>query len=499
MSKLNKKPETIKSKIAKHPDLTSNEEGGVAFKANKKTKLMLRVISSLISEDGFYKSGKELDEDLCKSIHKVAEKDPAFILKLALYARTNLYLRTAPMVLLGEFAMSEGRGKVPNARRAVTNTIRRADEINELLAYVIEQNKTRHAFKGKLPMVIKNGVADAFNKFNAYQFSKYNRDTALTFKDAIFLTHPSPKNKEQEHIFAEIVDEKLAPADTWEVALSTKGASKETWTNVIPVMPFMAKIRNCKNFLERGVDVAPIIKTLTNPEAVHNSKQFPYRFFNAYREIEEIPGSDKLQDAINDAMEISVDNIPVFPGITFVASDNSGSMHSGVSGKSKIRLIEIAALFSAIVKKKSEESIISAFGQTFATIPCSSRDSILTNMKKIMNKEVGHSTNAYLAIQYLNDKKIKVDRIVIFSDMQCYNTHGYSESIYSELVKYKHNINPNVYTYSFDLSSYGTLQIPDNESRVCTAGGFSDKVLNFIPKFEQDKVDMLEEIEKIEL
>ena len=53
--------------------------------------------------------------------------------------------------------------------------------------------------------------------------------------------------------------------------------------------------------------------------------------------------------------------------------------------------------------------------------------------------------------------------------------------------------------YSFDLASYGTLQVPDDESRVCTAGGFSDKVLNFIPKFEQDKVDMLEEIEKIEL
>jgi len=116
-----------------------------------------------------------------------------------------------------------------------------------------------------------------------------------------------------------------------------------------------------------------------------------------------------------------------------------------------------------------------------------------------MNKDVGHSTNAYLAIKYLNDNKIKVDRIVIFSDMQCYSTSGRNESIYEELVKYKRNINPNVYTYSFDLASYGTLQIPDDESRVCTAGGFSDKVLSFIPKFEQDKIDMLEEIENTKL
>ena len=499
MSKLNKKPESIKSKVIKHPDITSNEEGGIAFKANKKTKLMLRVISSLISENGFYKSGKQLDEDLRKSIHKVAEKDPAFILKLALYARTNLYLRTAPMVLLGEFGMSEGRGQVPNARRAVTNTIQRADEITELLAYVIEQNKTRHAFKGKLPMVIKNGVADAFNKFGAYNFSKYDRHGTVTFKDAIFLTHPKPKDEDQEAIFNDIVNETLKSADTWEVALSTKGASKETWTNVLPVMPFMARLRNCKNLLEHGVDIAPVIKMLKDPKAVQNSKQFPYRFFSAYREIEDIPGSDKLQDAINDAMELSVANVPMFPGITFVASDNSGSMRSPVSDKSKVERIEIAALFSAIVKKKSEDAIVSAFGSTFKIVPCSSRDSILTNMKKIKNANVDHATNAYLAIQYLNDNKIHVDRIVLFSDMQCYSTHGYNYSIYEELVKYKRNVNPNVYTYSFDLASYGTLQIPDDESRVCTAGGFSDKVLSFIPKFEQDKMNMLEEIEKIEI
>ena len=503
MSKLNKKPESVKLKVENHKDITSNEEGGIAFKANKKTKLMLRVISSLISEDGFYKSGKQLDADLLKSIHKVAEKDPAFILKLALYARNELYLRTAPMVLLGEFAMSEGRGQVSNARRAVTNTIRRADEINELLAYVIEQNKERKAYGGKIPHVIKHGVADAFNKFNAYQFSKYNRDTALTFKDAIFLTHPKPKDAEQETIFNDIVNETLKPADTWEVAISAKGASKETWEDILPVMPFMARLRNIRNMLDYKVNIDPVIKMLTDPKEISKSKQFPYRFVSAYKELEDRSDASKVLAALSDAVDLSVQNIPKFAGKTFVTCDISGSMDSTPSEKSKIKMREIGCLFGAIMHKKSEDSIVSVFATDHVPVSLNSRDSIFTNIKKMLRQNTnGCGTDAYKVMNYLNDNKIFVDRIIIFSDMQCYDserTYNTSNNIYAGLLKYKQNVNPKVYTYSFDLANYGTLQIPDDESRVCTAGGFSDKVLNFIPKFEQNKMDMLEEIEKIEL
>jgi hypothetical protein len=234
MSKLNTPKKSISQKLLTHPDITRNDAGGIAFKANNKTDLMIRVISSLISEDGFYKSGRELDSDLRNSIAVVAKEDPAFILKLAKYARKDLNLRTAPVVLMGEFGLSGTSGSVPGARHAIADIISRADEITELLSYVMEQNKSRNVFRGKVPMVIKHGVADAFNKFNAYNFAKYyGRDKEISMRDALFITHPVPINKEQEHVFAEIASDELKPADTWEVALSTKGASKEVWEEVI--------------------------------------------------------------------------------------------------------------------------------------------------------------------------------------------------------------------------------------------------------------------------
>lgn len=494
MGKLNPKM-TLSRRIAQHPDLTTNEEGGVAFRPEMKTELMLRTVSAMISEDGFYQSGKTLDAKLKECIHAVATSDPEFVLKLALYARKQMYLRTAPVVLMGEYSLAAGKPNVPNARKYIAETISRADEITELLAYVIEQNRTRKVFKGKIPQVIKFGIARAFRKFSAYQLAKYDREGAVKLKDALFMCHPKPRDTEQEKTFADLAADRLESADTWEVALSTKGASKKTWDGIVPAMGYMALLRNLANFEKYDVNLGPVIAKLTDPDEVHRSKQFPYRFHSAYRHVTK----GKLMDALQDAMRISIDNIPAFNGTTFVACDNSGSMRSHVSGKSDVQMISIASLFGAMVHAKTagteNEAIVSVFGDNFAVVPLSSRDGILTNMAKIEMTHVGLSTNAYLAIRYLRAKKIKVDRIVIFSDCQCYG----AGSLAVELKQYKREVNPKVFTYSFDLASYGTTQFPKDEERVCIAGGFSDKILTFIPMFERSRADMLAEIEAASL
>jgi hypothetical protein len=184
-----------------------------------------------------------------------------------------------------------------------------------------------------------------------------------------------------------------------------------------------------------------------------------------------------------------------------------------ISSKSSVSHIDIASLFSAITAHISEDPIISVFGEDFAIVPISKRDSIITNMKKIRDTSVGLSTNAYKAIKYLTKNKIEVDRIVIFSDCQCYDTDvranpyawmssGSSdkeESLAANLKKYKKLVNKDVFLYSFDLSTYGTLQFPQDESRVCTLGGWSDNVLRFIDLYERDKTYMLKEIEQISI
>ena len=73
-----------------------------------------------------------------------------------------------------------------------------------------------------------------------------------------------------------------------------------------------------------------------------------------------------------------------------------------------------------------------------------------TANKILQTADVGYGTNAYLPIQYLIDKKIKVDRIFLFSDMQCYDTYDGGNSLEDQLQLYRQTINPNVYFYVVD-------------------------------------------------
>jgi hypothetical protein len=44
---------------------------------------------------------------------------------------------------------------------------------------------------------VKNGLARAFQKFNAYQLAKYNRGGrgVITLKDVLNICHPKPKER----------------------------------------------------------------------------------------------------------------------------------------------------------------------------------------------------------------------------------------------------------------------------------------------------------------
>src|SRR3990167_3430409 len=82
-----------------HPDATENYEGGLAFQMDAKNRLYTRVASCLWGETKFY--GKEnedgtreknQDKELLADLNAVSSENPEFILRLASYARNELYL-----------------------------------------------------------------------------------------------------------------------------------------------------------------------------------------------------------------------------------------------------------------------------------------------------------------------------------------------------------------------------------------------------------------------
>jgi len=166
MGKFNQ-PNTPEKEIENHPERTVNKEGGVAFKANAKTELTLRTLTWLVNEPKFYGNSTE-NTEIKNLIASVAQEDPEFILQLSLYARKEMYLRSAPIFLLVEAAANQSCK--PYLKQYTPNIISRVDELTETIALFIQRNgQIGSRGKASLPNSLKTGLAEAFHNFNEYQ------------------------------------------------------------------------------------------------------------------------------------------------------------------------------------------------------------------------------------------------------------------------------------------------------------------------------------------
>lgn len=519
MSKFNKVPDIAKD-LYERQDATLNHEGALAFKLDPLTELYLKAAASLVGEPKFYTDGKTADSELLRSIHQVAKIDPEFILQLAVYCREKLYLRSVPLMLIAEFANDpDCIGKVENARKYVERTIQRADELTEIVSYQLLRNNVSPRNKTKLPMLIRFGVKNAFPKFDRYQIGKYNKDDiAVKMRDAMFLTHPEPSNEDQVDIFAKLASKTLESPDTWEVMRST---GKMTWHDVIRdvfyknhrVNNYMAILRNLRNCLQSPdvtkEDVELLCRMISEQNAVRYSKQLPFRFFSAYKELHKAGGAvgnmyvNDIMDAIETAVGYSVDNFPKLSGTSIIACDVSGSMEHAISKNSSVERFDIGIVLGMIAHRFCGHTITGMFGDDWKVVPMAKSSGILRNALEMHEREgeVGYSTNGYKVIEYLLENDIKVDRIMIFTDCQMWDSEGSGRvrsrysffgrrdddvdvSFSERFIQYQRKY-PGVKLYCFDLSGYGNVMIPQETKNVCLIGGWSDKVFDFISVFEE--------------
>jgi len=536
---------SINRQLVSNPDATANHEGGLAFALDPRTRLYTKAVASLMREDKFYKSADEADAELITVIGQAAEVDPEFVLRLAAFARQEMEIRSTPVAMLVEAASIPACK--PFVRRWTPQIVRRADEIAETLAYWI----LRHGSIGSadaqgkehaLPNSLTRGLQDALGQFNEYQFAKYDRDGAVKLRDALRILRPKPANDAQSALFRYLVKQEIdakhlpklaAKAEllrkerldpeaielagrahaTWEVLTSKFGNTAEVW-NALRFLPFMAGLRNLSNIMRKGADQAldRVLSTFRNPEHVRRSRQLPFRFYSAYKAIESGYRFDKVHkcfvedravlqhprraevlEAIVMAMESSLMNLPRLPGRTFIMADNSGSMDHPLSERGTVTMKEVANLLAAVSHALCEDSICSAFGTDHVIVPIIHQDSILTNMLNLSEAVRGGATNAFLPVRYLREQKIRVDRIILISDMQCYDSarrstfwgDGRGSSLAEELRKYRSSVNPQVFMHSVDLSGYGTAQFPPSERNVALLAGWSDRALELLPLLEK--------------
>lgn len=469
---------------------TTNLAGGEAYSQSNELALVSLLLTSFVNSQ-FYRDGNSSLTDLKNLSEKV--KDKEFVAKAAIFARDRFGMRSITHALAGELTSQLSGHEW--AKDFYDKVVVRVDDMTEIMSYYLN-NKTSKD-KPKFPNALKKGFAKAFDKFDGYNLSKYkgeNKEFKLV--DVVNLVHPVPTDRNKEALELLIKGE-LKNTQTWESKLSEAGQIAESreelenlksdaWSELISTgkIGYFALLRNLRNIITQSpTSVKGACDMLVNEKLIKKSRILPFRFATAYEEINKIGSSKEVRDvliAINQALDISVSNVPKFDGETLVVMDVSGSM----SGRAS----EIASLFGAILAKVNNCDVMT-FSTSAQYKQYNPMDSVLTIRNSF--RYSGGGTNFKSIFTTANKK---YDRVIILSDMQGWM--GYTTPS-AEFNQYKKNHDANPFVYSWDLAGYGTLQFPENN--VFALAGFSDKVFDIMKLMEVDKKALYNEIKAIQL
>lgn len=471
-----------KFNAAVKPQTVENLAGGQAYAESPELELVSILLNSFVS-DQYYRSASDTTARLSALLPQV---DPEFAAKAGVYARKVFGMRSISHVLASELAPYVA-GK-PYARSYYAATIKRPDDMTEILAYHLHQRG-----QTKLSDAMKAGFARAFDQFDAYQLAKYRGEgKAKKLVDVVNLVHPKATDKNRQAL-ADLVNGVLKSKETWESQMVQVGQTAETdeakaegkaqvWGQLIKEqkLGYLALVRNLRNILKDAPDaVDAACKELVNETKIKKSLVMPFQLIVAYKQLS---GTDaktrKVLSALDTAIELSCQNVPDLVD-TVVVIDNSGSMSSSLTGSEHIQKCEAGAAFGMVLAKRSNADIME-FGSHARYIPYNLNESVLSFARTFSSlNKVGHGTDFKAIFQTLN-KAYK--RVVIFSDMQGWM--GYWTPT-EALKAYKKKFGCDPFVYSVDLAGYGSLQFPEN--KVFALAGFSGEMFNLMEKLEEDR------------
>ena len=140
-----------------------------------KTTLINAVATSLLSSPDFHDSHDATRRSLHRLGEKVSRHDAEFVLKVALYTRNDLNIRTTANFLLALAANIQSCR--PYLKKYFSASVRLpSDWIEVAELYQAFHDKSIHF--GALPTALRKAMAVRFPSFDAYQLAKYNKDSS---------------------------------------------------------------------------------------------------------------------------------------------------------------------------------------------------------------------------------------------------------------------------------------------------------------------------------
>lgn len=511
--------QSIKNRFTKTD--TYNEAGGIAYTLTPKQQLAQLAATGCLNNTYYADAQSQLDQVL-----KLAESlDAEFIAKTAVYARQKGFMKDMPALLLAVLAQKD-----VNMLACVFDQVVDNGKMLRNFAQIIRSGAVgRKSFGNRPKKLMQTWLLTATEK----QLLNAAIGNSPSLADVVKMVHPKPREAWRAAWFAWLIGK---PYDREALPPSTRAFEdyKQSRQGALPNVPFQmltalelnsgdwAQIarngswqqvrQNLNTFLRHEVfakskNIKMVAEKLRDETAIARARVLPYQLLTAYQVTSNQMPSE-IREALQDAMETAVQNVPAIQGKVVVCPDVSGSMHSSVTGyrgsaTSKTRCIDIAALVSAAMLRTNPQARVIPFEQITVNVQLNPRDSIMTNAEKLANVG-GGGTACSAPLAMLNREKAGVDLVVIVSDNESWaddsQQWGATTSLMKEWDILKRRC-PEAKLVCLDIQPYTKAQAR-NRQDILNIGGFSDQVFSLIGSFAERGMGTdfwVEEIEKTPL
>lgn len=488
-----------------------NCDGYPCFRRDWKEEYIQMLMTNTISHV-FYASA-EMQRDTAIEMHAfAADEDPEFMARALLFARNDGFMRLQPIIGLAVLSLAS-----PRLFKAVF------PEVVRILPDLVEFSLVLESLgRGQGGRAVKRAAAARLANLSEYEVLKYRGDgRGYSLRDLLRVYHPKAANETADMIFKYITDsikwdelpedalpqirafeklKRLSAAESAEAVSLVReqrlphnvvtGAvgrmTRELWGALLPDMPLFALLRHLATF-ERSEVISEleaddrIIERFTNPESIRRAKILPFRFAQAWQEVR----TKWLKDALERAVDLSVDSLPEIRGKTAVLLDISGSMNGQF-------LMAGSVLALAIHRRAGRKGDFILFDTAAERVNVSAESSIISEAAKIGSRG---GTDTGVGVRLLKKDNIYADNIVIVTDEQ----QNSGSPFYRELVKYRDKINPAAKAFVVDVSPYCTAMAPTDDENTYYCFGWSDQIVSFIAQCAEGYGNLVSQISGLEL
>ncbi|QNN21003.1 RNA-binding protein [Planctomycetales bacterium ZRK34] len=486
-----------------------NEEHAPAYRMSSEHALAQLAATGCLNGT-FYATAETQLAHVLELTEQVA---PEFIAQTALYARTQGYMKDLPALLTAVLSV-----RSPGLMAEVFDRVIDSPKMLRNFVQIMRSGAVGRKSLGSMPKRMIQQWLDQRSDVQLF-IGSIGNDPSLA--DVIKMVHPRPTNPQRAAMLGYMIDREVdhdmlpalvrefeayktaddrASLDVPDVPfqmLTSLDLGPAQWKAIAARASWQTTRMNLNTFVRHGVFerdpamVQTVADRLRDPKLIARARAYPYQLMIAYMAAsKDLP--NPIRNALQDALDTALANVPKIDGKVYVFPDVSGSMHSPVTGFRKgsttaVRCVDVAGLIAAAVLRNNPNAEVIPF-ETDVVDPrrmdLNPRDSVMTNATKLASLP-GGGTNCSAPLQWLNSRKATGDLLIYVSDYESWIDAPHFGRFGGSATQTMHQWNafkqrsPLAKMICIDLQPHTTTQAKERDD-VINVGGFSDRVFDLI-------------------